>query len=463
MPHNLLVIFGDEMRAHAMGCSGDPNVRTPNMDMLAAEGCRFDRAYTNTPVCTPARAMMLTGLYSTGHGAMINDLPVRTDVPTIARTLGDSGYRCGYVGKWHIAGIPRTKFIPPGPERLGFDDYWAVWNCHHDYLVAKYFLDEPEPVFADGYEPTVQTELALGFIDDHVENHPDSPFCAFLSWGPPHSPYVPWPPGSEGLYDPAAIELPPNCPETEEHRQDLAGYYAHTTALDAELGRILDHLSERGLADDTLVVFTSDHGSMLGSQGHYNKQQPWAESVRIPLIMRAPGLIEEGTTSDLLFGLMDFTPTMLGLLGAEGSGGMHGEDLSEPVAGRAANPDRAIYIAEMHCMDQAVHQGIKAWRALKTDRYTYARNIGGPWLLYDDVRDPYQLANLVDDPGMSDVRQTLDTELTRQIDEYDDALVGPDEMLDKWGLREAFEVRDAFLHTGSNMRGDWPGHPPRTS
>ena len=453
MSMNLIVVFGDEMRGQAMSCAGDPNVRTPNMDRMAAEGRMFSHAFSNSPVCTPARGMMLTGLFPNTHGAIVNDLPVHTDVPSIAWTLQNCGYRCGYVGKWHLGGIPRSRRIPPGPDRLGFDAFWASWNCHHDYFEPKYFVnDDTEPTVADGYEPTVQTDLALVFMRDHFAEHEGNPFCLFLSWGPPHSPYTPWPPASNEMYNPDELILRPNCPDTPDHRRDLAGYYAHITALDAELGRILDFVDESGHTEDTLIVFTSDHGSMLGSQGHYHKQQPWGESLSVPLIMRGPKRLR-GAESDLLFSLLDFAPTILGLLGAPVPVRMQGRDLSPQIAHGAPYPRRVIYLAEFFCVDQAGGQGIKPWRGVKTNRCTYARTAEGPWVLYDDVADPFQLENLVDDPSVRDVRNRLDEELDMQMARFNDRIMTPDEALNHFGIRSAFNVRSEFLYHARNMGG----------
>jgi arylsulfatase A-like enzyme len=456
-PSNLLVVFGDEMRAQAMGCSGNPDVRTPAMDRLADEGCRFERAYSNTPVCTPARGSLLTGLYPLEHGAIINDIPIRSDVTSIAHVLGDSGHRCGYIGKWHLGGVPRSRFIPPGPERLGFDDYWASWNCHHNYFDPKYFLDEPEPVFAEGYEPTVQTDLALDFMKDHQQNHGENPFTLFLSWGPPHDPYEPWPPESDGSYDPDELTLRPNCQDTAEHRKSLAGYYAHVSALDAELDRLLRYLDESGLADNTLVVFLSDHGSMLGSQGFYNKQQPWIESIQVPLIMRLPGLVPSDRTSELLISIMDIAPTLLGVLRLPIPVAMQGRDLSPQVTASAPLPNRTIYIADQSCVDQAIGMGITPWRGIKTTRYTYARNTQGPWVLFDDIRDPYQQDNLIGVPGMANLAERLDDVLLDQMELFDDKLLDVEDAMQEWGLTEAWMARNEHLYSGRNMGGEWPG------
>jgi arylsulfatase A-like enzyme len=465
MPKNLIVVFGDEMRGQAMACAGDPNVRTPNMDRMASQGCRFSNAYSNTPVCTPARGTMITGLYPPHHGAMLNDIPIHTDGPSIATELGNAGYRCGWIGKWHLGGVPRSRFIPPGPERLGFDDFWASWNCHHRYFDAKYFLnDNPEPIFVEGYEPTIQVDITLDYLRNHVEQHRDDPFCTFLSWGPPHDPYEPWPPGSEGSYDPAALELRPNCEDTPEHRKDLAGHYAHITALDTELGRVLDFVEENGLRDDTLVVFTGDHGSMLGSQGTYHKQQPWAESVNIPLIMWGPVEFNQSDT-DLMFSLLDLPSTMLGLLGKSVPEAMQGVDLAPQIVGRASHADRAVIIAEHRaviiaehtCVDQASGMGIPPWRGVKTKTHTYAKSPDGPWLLYDDVADPYQMNNLVADPAAADILSELDAELMRQLDRFGDSVMTMDESLDFYNIRDLWEERTEFLYRDRNMSGDWPG------
>jgi arylsulfatase A-like enzyme len=274
---NLLFVFGDEHRGQALGCADNsgghpdatpvPDVRTPVLDRLAAEGALFTRAYSNMPVCTPARASLLTGCWPQRHRAVGNDLPVDPRSPSIARALGARGYARGYVGKWHIAGIPRYRRVPPGPERLGFDDFWAAWNCHHQYFRPKYFLgDSPDPVVLEGrYEPEVQTDLALDWLRRLHAEAPDRPFCLFLSFGPPHSPYRPLPPGMEGRYDPAALALRPNCADSPQTRRDLADYYAHVSALDEQFGRLVSYLREVGQLDGTLVAYSSDHGSMLDS------------------------------------------------------------------------------------------------------------------------------------------------------------------------------------------------------
>jgi arylsulfatase A-like enzyme len=459
-PANLLVVFADELRAQAVGCYDNLDVATPVLDRLAAEGVRFTHAYANAPVCTPSRGCLLTGCWPQRHGAITNDLPVNPAAPSIARVLRAAGYACGYIGKWHLGGIPRYRRIPPGPERLGFDDFWAVWNCHHRYMRPKHYLnDAAEPVILEGrYEPEVQTDLALGWLTEHRARHPHRPFCLFVSYGPPHSPYRPLPPGLEGRYDPARITLRPNCPDIPQERQDLADYYAHTTALDQQLGRLVAYLAETGELDRTLLVFTSDHGSMLGSQGHHYKQQPWEESIAVPLIVRGGPGLPRGVELDLLIGLVDLTPTLLGLLGVPVPAAMQGRDLSAFIREPGVTDGRptSIYLQEMICCDQAIREGIILWRGVRTARYTYARNLAGPWVLYDNWEDPYQLHNLVDAPGARELLEELEREMEAWMARLDDRLEPAEAVLHRYGLTEAWAERNAHLHTGRNMSGEPP-------
>lgn len=271
---NVLFVFSDQHRASAMGCSGNDDVRTPNMDRLAREGTRMSNAYANDPVCGPSRACLVTGQYPFSHQSIFNDIQLPTDVPSAARPFNHRGYQTGYVGKWHLDGLPRDKWTPPGPRRQGFDDFWAAYDCSHDYFEPKYYRDIPALIEPEGYEPEIQTDLAMEFVDQCG----DDPFCLFLSWGPPHDPYDEVPDRYRDLYDPDELILRPNVepiPEAVPYpdyqgndvRQALANYYAQVTALDDQLGRLLDHLDETGRADDTVVVYTADHGDMLWSQG----------------------------------------------------------------------------------------------------------------------------------------------------------------------------------------------------
>lgn len=453
---NLLYIFADQMRGMDMHCAGNDQLHTPNLDRLAEQGMRMRHAYANTPVCTASRAMLLTGLYPAINRAVANDLPLPIEMPTLGDIFRDNGYRTGYIGKWHLDGVPRSKWTPPGPRRHGFD-YWAAYNCSHDYFRAdKYYRDLPVPIRVDGYEPEVQTNLALDFIATDDER----PFCLMLSWGPPHDPYPLVPELFKDQYDPGTIYLRPNvsAPHPDaaplardwETRETIANYYAAITALDEQLGRILDFLDESGLAEETIVVFTSDHGDMLWSQGRMKKQLPWEESIHIPFLIRWPDHIQAASTSDHLFGIIDHLPTLLSLCAIELPAQLQGTDISLTMLGAQQDSPSSLFLMDMVRMDESHTQNMGEWRGLRTQRYTYARWVDGrPWLLYDNEVDPYQLENLVNNRDYADVQRQLEVELEAQIAVTGDiSLPGP-ELLRRLDLVELWNERERLQHPSS--------------
>jgi arylsulfatase A-like enzyme len=450
---NLLYIFADQMRGMDMHCAGNSQLRTPNLDRLAEGGMRLRHAYANTPVCTASRAMLLTGLYPTTNRVVANDLPLPTDIPTLGDFFAGAGYRTGYIGKWHLDGVPRDKWTPPGPRRHGFDD-WAAYNCSHDYFRAdKYYRDLPVPIRVEGYEPEVQTNLALDFLATGDAR----PFCLFLAWGPPHDPYPLVPELFKDQYDPSTILLRPNVsalhPDAAplahdwEPRETIANYYAAISALDHQLGRILDLLDESGLAENTIAIFTSDHGDMLWSQGRMKKQLPWEESIHIPFLARWPGHIQAGTTSDALCGVIDHLPTLLGLCGVEATARLQGVDLSPTLLGAPQATPTSLFLLDMVRMDESYTQKVDEWRGLRTARYTYARwTDGRPWLLYDNAVDPYQLENLVNRLDYAEVQRTLEVELEAQIAVTGDLCVPGPELLRQLNLVDLWNERERVQH-----------------
>ena len=450
---NLLYIFADQMRGMDMHCAGNTQLYTPNLDRLAEQGMRLTHAYANTPVCTASRAMLLTGLYPAANRVVANDLPLSTELPSLGEMFRSAGYRTGYIGKWHLDGVPRSKWTPPGPRRHGFE-YWAAYNCSHDYFRAdKYYRDLPVAIRMEGYEPEVQTNLALDFLATVDER----PFCLMLSWGPPHDPYPLVPEVFKDQYDPTTITLRPNVSAVHadaaplardwETRETIANYYAAITALDYQLGRILDFLDETGLAGDTIVVFTSDHGDMLWSHGRMKKQQPWEESIHIPFLIRWPNEIQAGTTSDALFGMIDHLPTLLSLCSIEASARLQGTDLAPTLLGLEQTPPSSLFLMDMVRMDESHMQNLDEWRGLRTRRYTYARWVDGrPWLLYDNENDPYQLINLVDDLEYASVQRALDIELDAQIAVTGDICAPGSELLRRLDLVDLWNEREMILH-----------------
>jgi len=444
---NLLFVFADQMRGFDMACAGNPDVRTPNLDRLSREGMMFEEAVANIPVCTPSRGTMLTGLYPLAHRAVANDLPLAVGVPGLGTLARAAGYRTGYVGKWHLDGVPRLRFTPPGPRRHGFD-FWAVCNCAHRYFAAQYFRDTPEPVRIEGYEPVGQSDLALEFL----EQDDPRPFCLVLSWGPPHNPYRDVPEEYLALYPPDALTLRPNVPRDCDRRRaatELAGVYAHITALDAQLGRLLDALDRTGRADDTIVVFTSDHGDMLWSHGRTRKQQPFEESIRIPFLIRWPGRIPAGARSRALLSTVDFAPSLLSLMGIGPENSIQGADLSAVMRGEAADGPEATLLMDLVTVDEGRRSGLREWRGLRTATHTYARFADGePWVLFDNAADPFQRRNLVHVPAHRRLRARLEAELERRLRAVNDRCVPWDALIRRMGLVAEWNARERELHGG---------------
>ncbi len=449
---NLLFVFADQMRGMDMGCAGNSEVHTPNIDRLARQGLRFAHAYANTPVCGPSRATLLTGRQPTANGVIANDLPLRSELPSIGKILRDCGYRTGWIGKWHLDAAGR-KWTPPGPDRHGFD-YWAVWSTAHRYFKQeKYCTDTPEPVVMEGYDPNIQADLAIDFI----RSNPDDPFCLFVSWGPPHDPYDQVPDEYKGRYAPEQLTLRPNVRTDSEYLQKhavhldprgtLAHYYAAITALDDQLGRLLSELEQAGIAGDTIVVFTSDHGDMLFSQGTLYKQKPFEESVQIPFLIRYPAELAAGEVREQLFSVCDMAPTLLSLMGCPPLEGAQGRDLSAVLKVASTEGPSAVLLSNPVSAFEGRRYPLPEWRGIRTERYTYTRlQDGTPWHLYDNEKDPYQLRNAADLPELSEIRGELDLLLTRMLEEARDPFLKEHDMIRHFGLVDLWNERERLLH-----------------
>jgi len=439
---NILFIFSDQHRWCDLGCYGNPEVISPNLDRFAEEGLRFTHCISNSPVCVPARGSLLTGHYPLKHGAITNDLPVRTDVESVADMLKKNGYHTGYLGKWHLGGVPRDRFIPK-EERLSFDE-WKVNNCDHNYLNSFYYDEENRSHEIDGYDAAEYTSLACDFI----RRNQNRQWGLWLSWGPPHDPYFDVPQCYLDLYKDKAITLRDNVPEQivnrldqpcwmrEETRQKLKGYYAHITALDEQFGRLLVALDETGQLDNTLIVYTSDHGDQLGSQGWTNKQFPYEESIRVPLIARLPGTIRQGVCDELI-GLTDLPVSLMGLLGCPFSAPV-GNDLQVLFQEEAAQGQDACYIFDLVPCHQSMDRGTDAWRGVRTKTHTYACHADGtPWVLFDNAADPFQQNNLIRDKASLSLQEKLHQQTEKYSERYD-AMLPWEPLLSRFGLVEAW-------------------------
>jgi arylsulfatase A-like enzyme len=433
---NILFVIADQWRAQAFSYAGDPNVKTPNMDRFERQSVHFTQAVAGMPVCSPTRASLLTGQRPHTHGVFINDVPLGTDAVTLPKVLKQAGYDTGCIGKWHIDGHGSRSAFIPRERRQGFD-YWKVLECTHAYNNSYYYADEPEKLKWDGYDAFAQTKDARNFLRDRARSA--KPFLLWLSWGPPHNPYETAPPKYRAMYSPENIRLHPNVPESARAiaRKELAGYYAHCTALDDSFADLLRTLDETGLATNTIVVFTSDHGDMLWSQNQQRKQRPWEESARVPLLIRLPqSLGIKPHRLDATINSEDVMPTLLSLAGAPIPSSVEGLDFAPAMRGEKDPSGGATVLRCLSPFGEYMRKnGGREYRALRTAKHTYVRRLDGPWLLYDNQSDPYQTNNLAAASAYAHLQAELDALLTKKLKEqHDDFRPGP-EYIRRWNYK----------------------------
>jgi len=434
---NVVFLLADQWRAKATGYEADPNVRTPNLDRLARQGVNFRNCVSVCPVCTPYRAALMTGRFPTSTGMFLNDAYLPDDELCLAEIFRQAGYDTAYIGKWHLDGHGRTAFVAP-QRRQGWE-FWMGAECDHDYLHSHFYEgDSDQKRFWDGYDAFAQTRAAQAYLRERAGGK--RPFVLMVSYGIPHFPHHTSLPEYKNLYPPDKIQLPPNVPAElrEKARQEAQGYYAHCTALDRCVGDLLATLEETRLVDRTILVFTSDHGEMLGSHGAppTMKHLPWDESARVPFLLRYPAV--DGRQARELFTPLttpDILPTLLGLAGIPVPNTIEGEDLSSLVRGDPEPPDRAaLYMAVAPFAGRGFN---KEYRAIRTRRYTYVRGLEGPWLLFDDRQDPHQLNNLVSRPEYAALRDELDAQLQAQLKRIGDDFRPARHYVELWGYELA--------------------------
>ena len=440
---NIIFVFSDQHRAQAVGYNDNTQVQTPNLDKLKKNSISFSNAISGNPVCSPYRASLLTGQYPLTHGVFVNDVPLNPEAKTIAKILKCEGYKTGYIGKWHINDNGRKSFIPEN-RRQGFD-YWKVLECTHDYNNSIYFGDNPERKKWDGYDAFAQTRDAQKYIRNHDS---DSPFVLFLSWGPPHAPYQTAPEKYKKMYDPDNIQLRPNVPDSgitvnpfqpevdsNQVKKDLAGYYAHISALDSCIGDLRETIKNEGIAENTIFVYTSDHGDLLGSHGAYKKQRPWDESIKVPFLLNYPEQFENQEIEiEKPINCVDIMPTLLDLCGVDIPESVEGISYKPHLLGKDKLDKEAVLLECIHPFGQWLKgKGGREYRGLRTKRFTYVREREGPWLLYDNNEDPYQLNNLINDKSYSKVRKRLDTLLEKRLNERNDQFLPGEKYIEKWG------------------------------
>lgn len=447
---NVIVIQPDQHRGTIMRCAGDQQIRTPNLDRLAGEGVRFANCISASPVCSPFRGTMQTGLYCYQHEVVSNNIQLRKSLTTFAEIFSEAGYATGYIGKWHLDGgrpdlaasgggkgqVKNLGFVPKG-NRQG----WHEWLGHekgHQYFTVAKFDAQGRPVRVEGYdwEPAWQTDVALEFAERH--HRAGKPFLYYLAYGPPHLPKE-CPRKYLDMYPPEKFVLAPDVEKTlpkDQHaqlRKDLQVYYAQVMAIDEQVGRLLDGLKRIGADDNTVILYTSDHGDVLGS--HYDvmgklrgKGKPFANAIRIPLIVRWPAKIAPGRVCDWPVSSIDLTPTILGLGGFDVPDYMPGHSMAGwCIEGRGYKND-VLYLG-LGGAKAVSARGKKNsfWRAAWDGRYLYFPGATGKenagWL-YDHKTDPHEITNLIDSPKHRDVRRRLAMAMLEIAEETDDPVFG---------------------------------------
>jgi choline-sulfatase len=440
---NILFLMTDHTNAQALAPGSQ--CLTPNLDALANEGIRFGRCYTTNAICSPARASLMTSLYPSTHGrwdCTHTQRPEWIDVPadrfaSFSTLLAEAGYYNGYFGKWHV-------------EQTGkLEDFgWHEYDCFNDGMGCKAGASNRVVVPKDGYRDYLLAgmdesdterrhpafEQGIDFIHRSAQDR--RPFCCFVSTEEPHDPYIP-PKQFLDMYDLNSISLSPtlrdeptNKPEIvrrmrsvwnaltdDDWRRVTASYWAVITTLDREIGRILDVLKETDQYENTIIVFTSDHGDMLGGHGLATKGvgTPYEEVYNIPLIMRVPGMTHGIEDDQILTSLVDLAPTLLDLCGMEELPDAQGRSLQPVIEGKAGHEDWRDAYAEFFGQRFVYTQRI-VWHA----EWKYVFSPGGIDELYNLVEDPHERNNLADDQEHKDVLIEMCKRMWRKMKEIGD-------------------------------------------
>lgn len=447
---NLVIIHTDEHNLRTLGCYrvtmndeqafmwGDNTiVETPHIDQLAKEGALCQNWYATSPVCTPSRASMISGLYPIATGSHRNDLPLKDELVSFAHILKDNGYATSYVGKWHLDGDAKPGFAPE--RQFGFSDIRYMFNRGHWKALAEdeKGLRVDQKIGENGmavFDVTDvdETSFTTDFLVDRsleiIRRDKSQPFAIMISIPDPHGPNqvrAPYDTMFDHLHfeDPRTMYPDPdNSPgwlnlEGKKNRalklnqSQMADYFGMVKCIDDNVGRILTFLDNEGLTENTIVVFTSDHGDLMGEHGKHDKGLPYEMSARVPFILKHPGKVKAGKRIQKACTMADFTPTILGLMNVDHSSySFHGEDLSTDFTNKAQvlTDDRIVYVTN----------AFGRWVAAIDNRYKLVLSTGdSPWL-FDLGKDPDELVNYYGQPDYKQVGDRLMKELYRQMDAF---------------------------------------------
>lgn len=439
---NLLIIHTDEHNFRTLSCYqeqlGDEqgfvwgkgvNVKTPNLDRIANEGAISNRHYCSVAVSTPSRASLITGLYAHVTGATHNDKPIREDIPTFATILRDNGYATAYAGKWHLS-KEQGQYRFGIEYKAGFEDNrYMMTGGHSPYFIRN---EDGTLVVAQNYKNTPQDQmihLTDYFTDCTVElidKYADKPFCIMVSIPDPHTPDVAKPPYDK-MFDDMKPEMPFTMqPENAANRpqwafgnkrgemtkfdpKKLKQYFGMVKHIDDSVGEMLAALERNKVLDNTIVIFTADHGDMFYEHSRMNKGVPYDASVKIPFIIRYPKAIKAGKVVNSSSVNCDVAPTVLSMMGVKYDPSIfHGIDMSDDFTSKTkiVNSERLTH----------AENNYGSWALVGDDRYKLILcDEERPWLIDLQV-DPYELKNFYDDPKYKSIVDRLQPELVRRLE-----------------------------------------------
>jgi iduronate 2-sulfatase len=429
---NVLFIASDDLN-NGLGCYRHPVVRSPNIDRLARRGVRFDRAYCQFPLCNPSRASFLTGLRPDHTGVLENATQFRKNVPdavTLPQTFRKNGYFVARVGKLYHYGVPGqigTDGLddPPSWEKVvnprgrDRDDEDRIFS-----LTPGQFGGTVSWLAADGTDEEQTDGIGAAEAIRLLEQNRDRPFFLAVGFYRPHTPYVA-PKKYFDLYPADRIRLPEVSederdrapalafgsakPEQgrmtdQQRREAIQAYYAATTFMDAQVGKVLDALDRLKLTERTIVVFLSDHGYHLGEHGLWQKMSLWENSARVPLIIHDPRSNGRGRSTGRTVELTDLHPTLADLCGLPAPGGLDGKSLRPLLRDPRSTWDRPAYTQVTRGGGRGINAPRRSMgRTVRTERWRYTEWDGGERgaQLYDMEKDPRELRNLADDPDQA--------------------------------------------------------------
>jgi arylsulfatase A-like enzyme len=438
---NVIYIMADDHASHALSCYGSRINKTPNLDRIARQGMRFANCFVTNSLCGPSRATLLTGKYSHINGYTVNERLFDGSQETFPKLLQKAGYQTAMVGKWHL-----------GSDPTGFD-YWNILPGQGVYLDPQ-FIEMGVKKQVKGYVTDIITDMAVDYLKRCDKT---KPFCLLYHHKAPHRSWVPDAKHAD-LYENERLPIPATfdddyatraTPAREQQmtierdlnktdlKQDpppgLSGhalkewkyqrfikdYVRVIASIDDNVGRLLDYLEASGLAKSTIVIYTSDNGFFLGDHGWFDKRFMYEESLRVPLLVRYPGMIRPGSVSRAFVSNADFASTFLDYAGVPIPGDMQGRSLRPILEGREPGSWRKSLYYHYYEFPQPHH--VYPHIGVRTERYklVYYYTIK-EWELFDLKKDPHELKNLYNDPAHAQIRDQLTAELRRLKDELKD-------------------------------------------